>query len=110
MATDMARRRFIAAFGAAAATGRSLRARRQPAAVATSGNESDKIAPLDVLDITVFKVPDLVRPCRSKQMALSPIRYSAKFQPPKKQPTNSRAIWHSGLAPCTSVRLKSVSS
>ena len=32
---------------------------QQPAAVAPSTNETYKIRPLDVLDITVFKVPDL---------------------------------------------------
>ena len=46
--------------------GRSLRARRQPAAIGTSGNEPYKIAPRDVLDITVFKVPDLSKTVQVK--------------------------------------------
>jgi hypothetical protein len=32
---------------------------QQPAGVVPSGNEAYKIGPLDVLDVTVFKVPDL---------------------------------------------------
>ena len=32
---------------------------QQPAGVVPSGNKAYKIGPLDVLDVTVFKVPDL---------------------------------------------------
>ena len=66
MATDMARRKFIAASSAAAATWPLAARAQQPAAVATSGNEPYKIAPRDVLDITVFKVPDLSKTVQVK--------------------------------------------
>jgi polysaccharide export outer membrane protein len=49
----------MTALGSAAATWPLVARAQQPAAVAPSGNNTDKIRPFDVLDVTVFKVPDL---------------------------------------------------
>jgi polysaccharide export outer membrane protein len=66
MANDIARRKVIAAAGAAAVTWPLAARAQQPAAVATSKNDTYKISPHDLLDVTVFKVPDLSKTVQVK--------------------------------------------
>jgi|SRR5580704_5760972 polysaccharide export outer membrane protein len=64
MIINVGRRQFISALGIAA-VGRPLAAcAQQPAAEATPRNDAYKIGPLDVLEVTVFKVPDLSKTVR----------------------------------------------
>ncbi len=59
MPIDITRRSFITALGAAASTWPLTTRAQLASGGSASENETYKIAPLDVLDVTVFKVPDL---------------------------------------------------
>jgi protein involved in polysaccharide export with SLBB domain len=59
MAMGVVRRHFICALVSTTVAWPLAACAQQPAGVVPSGNEAYKIGPLDVLDVTVFKVPDL---------------------------------------------------
>ncbi len=59
MAIAITRRGFIASLGGMTLAWLSEARAQQPGAAATSRKAPYKIGPLDVLDVTVFKVPDL---------------------------------------------------
>jgi polysaccharide export outer membrane protein len=59
MAIPITKRGFIFGFGGAAVAWPREASTQQPVAAAASRNDTDKIGPHDVLDVTVFKVPDL---------------------------------------------------
>jgi polysaccharide export outer membrane protein len=59
MIINFGRRQFISALGVVAVARPLAACAQQPAAETTPRNDAYKIGPLDVLDVTVFKVPDL---------------------------------------------------
>jgi polysaccharide biosynthesis/export protein len=64
MAIAITRRGLIASSGGMTVAWPSEARAQQPGAAATSRNAPYKIGPLDVLDVTVFKVPDLSKTVR----------------------------------------------